>query len=295
MYVVTTPTGQIGSLVLAQLLAGNVPVRVVVRDPAKLPAAVRDRVEVVEGSHRDAGVVARAFDGAEAVFWLPPPSPRAARVEDAFVGFSAAACRALPGSGVRRVVGVSALGRGTPLARRAGHVTASLAMDDAFAATGVPYRALALPSFMDNLLRQTRRIREENRFLTMISPSLKSPTCAVRDIARAAVAQLRDASWTGFGEVPVLGPEDLSFDEMAGIMSEVLARPVRCERVAPDVFRARLVVAGMSEAMAQAQVEMALAKDAGLDNAVTRTPQTSSPTTFRTWCQEVLRPAVTAA
>ncbi|MBP2326895.1 hypothetical protein JOF56_007280 [Kibdelosporangium banguiense] len=44
---------------------------------------------------------------------------------------------------VVHVVGVSALGRGTPVGDRAGLVTASLAMDDLIASTGVAYRALA--------------------------------------------------------------------------------------------------------------------------------------------------------
>ncbi len=44
--------------------------------------------------------------------------------------------------------------------------------------------------------------------------------------------------------------------------------------------------------MAQAMLDMAMAKDAGLDNAVTRTPENSTPTTFEQWCADVLKPAV---
>jgi hypothetical protein len=51
---------------------------------------------------------------------------------------------------------------------------------------------------------------------------------------------------------------------------------------------------GMSEAMAQGNLDMALAKDAGLDNAEPRTPESSTPTSFRQWCEEVLKPAVLA-
>ncbi|MGI5226372.1 NAD(P)H-binding protein [Actinoallomurus sp. CA-142502] len=65
MIVITTPTGNIGHRVLDRVLAGDQPVRVIVRDPAKLPADVRDRVEVIQGSHGDRRVVTRAFDGAE--------------------------------------------------------------------------------------------------------------------------------------------------------------------------------------------------------------------------------------
>jgi hypothetical protein len=37
---------------------------------------------------------------------------------------------------------------------------------------------------------------------------------------------------------------------------------------------------------------MAWAKNEGLDNAVQRTPQNSTPTSFRHWCEEVLKPTV---
>jgi hypothetical protein len=50
----------------------------------------------------------------------------------------------------------------------------------------------------------------------------------------------------------------------------------------------------MSEAMVNGMVEMMVAKDQGLDNAEARTSQSTSPTSFRQWCVEVLRPAVTA-
>jgi hypothetical protein len=38
--------------------------------------------------------------------------------------------------------------------------------------------------------------------------------------------------------------------------------------------------------------DMAWAKNEGLDNAVKRTPENSTPTSFRKWCEEVLKPAV---
>ena len=43
MIVITTPTGQIGSQVLGNLLDSGEELRVIVRDPAQLPADVRDR------------------------------------------------------------------------------------------------------------------------------------------------------------------------------------------------------------------------------------------------------------
>jgi uncharacterized protein YbjT (DUF2867 family) len=291
MIVVTTPAGTIGGQVVTRLLARGAPVRVIVRDPSRLPESVRDRVEVVAGSHGDPDVVGKAFAGADAVFWLAPPNRGAASLESVYAGFTRPACEAFTGQHVGRVVGVSALGRGTAVAGRAGLVTASLAMDDLIAATGVPYRALALPGFMDNVLRQVASIRDQGAFYDTTDPDRKLPTCATRDIAAAATDLLLDGSWTGHGEVPLLGPEDLSGTDQARIMSEVLGRAVRYQQVPLEAFRATLTGHGMSEPMAQGMIDMMAAKAAGLDDAVPRTPATTTPTTFRQWCEDILRPA----
>jgi len=298
MIVITTPTGDIGSQVLASLLrsaaSSGEKIRVIVRDPARLPGPARDQVDVVAGSHADADVVGRAFAGADAVFWVVPPDPHAPSLQAAFSGFTQAAAQAFKTRGVGQVVGVSALGRGTPAAGHAGLVTASLAMDDLIAGTGVAYRALANPSFMDNLLRQVGPIRDEGVFSGTTDAGRKAPVAAARDIAAAAARLLLDRSWTGAGSVPVLGPEDLSPEDMARVMSEVLGTPVRYQRQSLADLGATLAGYGMGDAFVAGMVAMMRAKDEGLDDGVPRTPQTASPTTFRQWCEEVLKPAVLA-
>jgi uncharacterized protein YbjT (DUF2867 family) len=294
MIVITAPTGLIGAQVLGKVLGSGEPVRVIARDPSRLPAQARERVELVQGSHGDIDVVDRAFAGADAVFWLVSPDPRADSVEAAYVDFTRPACDAFKRHEVRRVVGISALGRGTALAGHAGLVTASLAMDDLIESTGVSYRALTMPSFMDNLLRQVPAITSQGMFFTPISGNRKLPSCATRDIAATAARLLLDDSWSGPGHVAVLGPEDLSFNDMAQIISEVLGKPVRYQQIPAEALKNRLAGAGMSDAMAQATVDMMVAKDQGLDNAEPRTSESTTPTSFRQWCEEVLKPAVLA-
>ena len=293
MIVITTPTGQIGRQVLDRVLdgAGAQPVRVIVRDPAKLPDQVRRRIEVIEGSHGDADVLDRAFEGADTVFWLVPADDAAPTIEDAYVGFTRPAADALKRHGVERVVGISALGRGTAVAKHAGHVTASLAMDDLIAGTGVAYRALTMPSFMDNLIWQAVPIKTNGVFFGPIDGDRNLPTCATRDIAATAARLLLDDSWSGFEEVPVLGPEDLSSNDMARIMSEVLGTPVRYQQIPFETFTANLTGRGMSPMLAQAMTDMMTAKNEGLDNGVVRTPQNSTPTSFYQWCEDTLKPA----
>ena len=294
MIIITAPAGQIGHQVLGNVLSSGEPIRVIVRNPSRLRTEARERVEVVQGSHGDIDVVDQAFAGADAVFWLVPPDPHANSAEAAYVDFTRPACDAFKRHGVQRVVGISALGRGTVAARHAGLATASLAMDDLIASTGVSYRALTMPSFMDNLLRQVPAIKDRGVFVTPISGDRKLPSCDTRDIATAAARLLLDGSWSGAGHVAVLGPEDLSFNDMAQIMSEVLSQPVRYQQITGQALKDRLTGAGMSDAMAQATVDMMIAKDQGLDNAEPRTPESTTPTSFRQWCEQVLKPAVLA-
>jgi hypothetical protein len=81
---------------------------------------------------------------------------------------------------------------------------------------------------------------------------------------------------------------------MAQIMSEVLQRPVRFQQVAGETYKATLMQHGMSEAWAQGIIDMAAAVDQGIYNAEPRTPESTTPTSFRQWCDEVLKPAVLA-
>lgn len=182
MIVITTPTGQIGRQVLEHLGDSGEPVRVIARDPSRLDPQMRERVEVVHGSHDDPDVVAAAFDGADAVLWVVPPNPRAEDVEGHYLDFTRPACEAIKGQGVQGVVAVTSLGRS--YTRDAGNLSAAFAMDDLLEGTGVSYRALAMPFFMENLLHQVDAITGQgmvampnaaDRPLATIAPATSPP------------------------------------------------------------------------------------------------------------------------
>jgi uncharacterized protein YbjT (DUF2867 family) len=290
MIVITTPTGGTGRQVLENVLDGGEEIRVIAREPGRLPPHVRERVEVVRGSHGDPGVVTEAFAGADSVYWVVPPNPRAEDVEGYVLDFTRPACEAISTQGVKRVVGVSTLGRG--VAKNAGQISAALAMDELIGSTGVSYRALEMPGFMENLLQQVEPIRSQGVFSMAVSGGRRLPTVATRDIAAVAAGLLLDDSWSGQGGVPVVGPDELSPDDMARIMSEVLARPIRFQQVGGEVYKSTLMRHGVSEASAQGLIDMAAQIEQGIYDAEPGTARPVGPTGFRQWCQEVLKPAV---
>ncbi len=67
---VTGATGLIGPLVVHRLLAEGTSVRVLVRQPDRLPADLRKQVDMVVGDIRDPGVIARALRGTSTVLHL---------------------------------------------------------------------------------------------------------------------------------------------------------------------------------------------------------------------------------
>ncbi len=290
MIVITAPTGNIGSQVLASILGSGARIRVIARNPSKLPIETRNRVEVFEGSHRAFDVVMRALDGADALFWLVTGDMSAPSADAAYVEFSRSGCQAMRASGVKRVVGISALGRGWK--QNAGHVTATLKLDDMIAATGVSYRGLACGSLMENMLRQVPSIRDRGVFYWPSSGDAKNPFVATRDVAALAARSLLDRAWAGVESIPLMGPEDLSFNDMARIMSEVLGKPIVYQETSMDDMRSMLTGRGATEEMAQAMINMLIAKNEGMDHLVARTNAFETPTSFRQWCESVLKPAL---
>ena len=291
--VLTGPTGGVGKRVLAAVVEHDEPVRVVVRDPDKLPADLRERVDVVEGSHHDPEVVDRALDGARALFWLVVSDSAAANPFETYVGATVPAAAAVVRHGVSRVVTVSALGQGGP--RYSGIVSASRAMDDLLRSTGAHLRALTAPTLMDNLLRGVTALRDEGVVRDTAPADLRAPMVARRDIGAVAARLMVDDTWTGQDDLPVLGPEDVSYEDVARTLTEVLGRPVRYERDDLEATEQALLAFGFTPGMAQAMTAMSRAKHEGLDDADSPTRATDTPTTLRRFAEEELTPAVEAA
>ncbi|MFJ5776223.1 NmrA family NAD(P)-binding protein [Streptomyces sp. NPDC093094] len=293
MIVITTPTGDIGRQVMDRLLDAGEAVRAIVRDPSRLPEHVRASAEIVQGSHGDAGTIAKALEGADQMFWLVPPADLrdAGDARHYYLDFTRHAVQEAAKRDVR-MVGVTSLGRGYP--DRAGLLSAALAMDEMIEAGGVPYRALALPFFMENLLRQAQGIKERGTITMANAADRPLPTVATQDVADAAAALLLDTSWSGRTRVPLVSPDNLTPDAMADVISQTLGHTVRYHQVPLAGFRATMVQRGASPALAQDMADMVQAQNDGIYDAETRDAGSTAATGFRRWCQDILGPAVRA-
>jgi uncharacterized protein YbjT (DUF2867 family) len=288
---ITTPTGRIGSQVLVDLLEREEAVRAIVRDPARLDAGIRRRVQVVVGSHDDPAVLDESMSGVDGLFWLVPPGVRAASAEEHYLGFARPAADAIRRHRVRHVVAVSSAGHGWP--GRAGILSAAFAMDAELSRTGAAYRALSPPFFMENLLGQVGAIREHGVLSLPNVADRILATVATRDIAGIAAALLTDRSWSGQENLPVFGPDRLTPNEMVRVISEVLGRTVSFRQSTLADVASALAGRGASAGVVRDVTEMIAAGNAGVYDADREAAQLAA-TDFRTWCRDVLRPAVLA-
>ncbi len=291
MILITTPTGRIGHQLLVHLLEREEGVRVIVRDPVRLDERIRRRVQVVVGSHDDPAALDESMRGVDGLFWLVPPSVMAASAEEHYLGFARPAAEAIRRHHVAHVVAVSSAGHGWP--GRAGLLSAAFAMDAEISRTGVAYRALSPPFFMENLLGQVDTIRERGAVSLPNTADRVLATVATGDIAATAAALLVDRSWSGQKNLPVFGPDRLTPNEMAGVISAVLERRVRFRQLAPADVVSALAQRGASAGVVRDVLETIAAGNAGVYD----TDQDAAPpgsTDFRTGCRDVLRPAVFA-
>src|SRR6266516_956735 len=286
---VTTPTGNVGRRVLRELLAPEFSVRVISRDPGRLPEELLEQVEVVRGSTDEAATLRRALEGVEALFWcVPTESSQETNARGYYECFARAGCRAIREAGTPRVVTISA--GGEPLARNAGRISGMRAMEDILNQSGAALRHLRCGWFMENFLLQARQICQHGVLSYPMPGHIAIPMAAVTDIADVALRWLVRRDWAGIKAVAVHGPQDLSYDKAAAIIELVLERPVRYREVSSDDYVRDLVRSGASEHYARSQAAMFVELRRGVARAEPRKAESTTSTTLAAWVESELLP-----
>jgi uncharacterized protein YbjT (DUF2867 family) len=284
---ITNPTGKIGRRIVPELLAPEFSVRVIARDPARLPEEIRRQVEVIRGSADDASILRQSLDGVEALFWcVPTESLQERNVERHYERFACAAWEALRRAGTPRVVTISAIGK--ELAHQAGRISGVHTMEDILNESGAAIRHVRCAWFMENFLQRAISIHRQGLIYYPMPGHIPIPMAAATDIADVALKWLVRQDWSGIEGVAVHGPEDLSFGQAAAIIERTLERPVRYHEASPNHYVQTLVGYGTSSGYAQSQVEMFSQLAQGIARAEPRTPESTTATTLRAWAETEL-------
>jgi uncharacterized protein YbjT (DUF2867 family) len=286
---VTTPNGRIGRWIVPELLAPDFSVRVITRNPARMPPEIREQVEVVHGSPDDPRTLRHALEGVEALFWcVPTESCEETKVEYHYERFACAGWQAIREAATPRVVTISATGKGR--AWHAGRICGLHAMEEILNESGAAIRHLRCGLFMENFLQNAEQMIQHGELSYPLPGHVPIPMVAAVDVADIALRFLVRSDWSGITGIPVHGPEDLSYGEAAATMGRVLGRSVRYEQASAGDYVLRLMSAGASWEYARSLAEMHAELGQGIAQAEPRTPEFSMRTTLAKWSASELVP-----
>ncbi|GAA5192206.1 NAD(P)H-binding protein [Rugosimonospora acidiphila] len=278
MILVTGGTGNVGREVVRQLLDAGERVRVIARDPSR--AALPEPAEVVPGDLTRPETLPAALEGTDRAFLFP--------VFAGLEGFLDAARRVK----LAHVVLLSSSAVSYPTANWIGDQ--HRALEEAVAASGLPWTHVRPGGFMTNDLAWTRQIINEGVVRGVYGRSASAPVDP-RDIAAVAVRALLDGGHAGRA-YELTGPQSLTQLDRVRTIGEVIGRPVRFEEQPREQFAAQLRQR-MPEPAAEfmldllASMEGATAEVLPTVEEVTGRPAYSYAEWIRHWMTEFTGPA----
>ncbi len=282
---VTTPTGNVGRHVVSALVRAGVRPRVLLRDPSRLAAGITGEVDAVKVDQYDADAVVAATRGVDALYWVDPSTGGEDPLAD-YTRATTSVVRAVTENRIGRVVFQSSVG--AEKRRGAGEIDGLAHTEQALDDTGVDVTHLRCGYFFTNLELQLDAVRAG--LLQVVLP-LDQPMAwvAPRDIAEVAAGRLLSSAWSGRCVQAVHGPADLSWRQVASILTAATGRRIGVERITDDDMRARLHEAGMPDGMVEAVLGMSTGLREGFVPEQPRTVRTTTPTTLAAWAYDHLR------
>jgi uncharacterized protein YbjT (DUF2867 family) len=272
-------TGKVGSAVVKSLIEKEVPVKALVRDPAKAQALLPAGVALLAGDLEQPASLQRAMRGVAKVFLATPNTLSQVATEKAVIDAARAA-------GVQHVVKLSG-GSAHPaspvrIARWHGEIERYLE------ASGVAFTHLQPEFFMQNLLGSAASIAEGR--LAMPLGVVPFGLVDVRDIAAVAAGVLTREGHAG-KTYRITGPEALAMPQIAQILSEELGQQVEYTPLTAEAFITQLTDWGVPSWLATALAEVFVSVAAGNANFITDAVATVggvTPRTFRDFVREHL-------
>jgi uncharacterized protein YbjT (DUF2867 family) len=274
MYLVTGATGNVGRVVVDELIAGGQRVRVFVRDPGKV-AHWNGRVEVAQGSFEDENSFGRAAAGTEGVFLMNG----AAEVGGFPRLVGAAAKQKVP-----RIVFLSSLFASLP-GVQIGRMHEE--KEKAIRRAGIPGYFVRAGAFMSNALQWVPSIKAQGVVYNPTGAGKVAPI-APEDIAAVAASLL--VAPDGAEECPEpTGGELLTVPEQVEILSKAIGKPLRCVDVTAEAAIEGMMRNGMPPQLSAALGESIAVVREGRAEHVTDAVERivgRKPMTFAEWAEK---------
>jgi uncharacterized protein YbjT (DUF2867 family) len=292
MFVVLGAGGHTGAVVANTLLQRGQQVRVVARNVEHLTSLTQLGAEPIAADATNPMALNHAFKGAEAAYVLIPPNVTTNDVRTFQERVSDAIAAAVRAAGIKTVVALSSIGAEKPSGT--GPVVGLHNLEQKLnGIDGVNVLNLRAGYFMENTLPQVSVIRMLGSLAGPVTPTLKLPMIATRDIGNAAADALLGRELHGKQTRELQGQRDLDYTEAARIIGKAIGKPGLAYVQPPDdQIRPAFQQMGMSPNMVDLLLEMVHALNSGQMKALEpRTPENTTPTSFEQFAQQEFLPA----
>jgi uncharacterized protein YbjT (DUF2867 family) len=244
------------------------------------------------GAQDDVEYLINATRDVDALLWVTPPGYGSDNVRSFQNRLAKAAVTAIRTNRIPRVVNLSSIGADQPAG--AGPISGLCDVEHRLDDVTSDITHLRPGFFYENLLWQMDPLRKKGVISLPINGSRVYPTLATRDIGRVAAERLANAEWSGHYIRELYGPEDLSFEQVAAILSRALNRKISYVPCEPRQARQAIIENGVSENAADLLLEMYDAIEKGrVHPTQLRSEQTTTTTTLADFAREVLQPLLT--
>jgi uncharacterized protein YbjT (DUF2867 family) len=237
--ILVTTAGKVGAETARLLRQGDVPVRVLVRDPAK-PAAkalAEAGAEIAAGDLDVPASIDDAMTGVSAVVLVSPAVPAQE------LNVVASAARA----GAAHVVkATSKASADSPIARRRGQTQ----IEEGLAASGIPHTLLRSNAYMQNVLALAPAIAATSSFGSAAGKG-RAGMVDARDVAAVAAQIAADPGAHAGKTYWPTGPELVSNYDVAAVLSKLLGRAITYRELTFEENKDAMIRAGVPEPVAE--------------------------------------------
>lgn len=225
-------TGQVGSTVARNLVAGGHPVRALVRNPDAATAKLGPDIEYVRGDLDDRATLPGALTGVDAAYLATAPAPEMVGQEGNFIEAAAAA-------GLPRLVALSVIGTDPSVPIFKAHQEIEAKITD----SGIPATVLRPAGFYSAFLFSAEAIRAGA--LPSAAGDGGHAWMDPADVAGVAAAVLLDGAGYVGQVLKLTGPKALTSDDTAAALERALGKPVAHQRLDEQALRTQLTSAGL--------------------------------------------------
>ncbi len=234
---VTAANGRTGRAVIAALRRRGAEPRAFLRDAAQWPAlAALGAADHVLGDLLDPASFAPALAGCEALIYIGPPMHPEER------GIASGWLEAARRAGIGAFVYYSVM---HPLRREVRHHRLKLEVEELVVESGLPYTILQPMRYMQHLEPLWKGVTEQGVHAMPFNTRVKFNVVDLEDLAAATALAVTDSGHR-YATYELAGPEALSQEDMAAVISEVIGREVRAAEVPLEVLAERARAAGAS-------------------------------------------------